>query len=89
MTRYSICVNGMVQGVGFRFFVQRNAMNLSITGWVKNNDDGSVEMEIQGSEENLDKLIEIIKKGNNFINVEEISIEEIKLKKEKNFKMIY
>ena len=40
--RKEITVAGRVQGVGFRFFTQQTALNLRITGWVKNQTDGSV-----------------------------------------------
>jgi len=44
-------VRGRVQGVGFRFFVEREAHLLGIAGWVRNNSDGSVEVLAMGSRE--------------------------------------
>ena len=41
-------VRGRVQGVGFRWFVEREARTLSISGWVRNNVDGSVEVLAMG-----------------------------------------
>ena len=52
---------GDVQGVGFRYRASHAAEQLGITGWVKNCWDGSVEMETEGSEEAMDRLIEIIR----------------------------
>ena len=46
-------VRGRVQGVGFRWFVEREAHILGIAGWVRNNSDGSVEVLAQGSREQL------------------------------------
>ncbi len=46
-------VRGRVQGVGFRFFVEREAHMLSIAGWVRNNPDGSVEVLAMGTPEQL------------------------------------
>ena len=60
---------GRVQGVGFRFFVQSNAKNFGITGWVKNMSDGSVTMELQGEPQTVERLIAKIKKGNDWIKV--------------------
>ena len=60
---------GRVQGVGFRFFVQSNAKNFGITGWVKNMSDGSVTMELQGTAQIIEQLIEKIKRGNDWIKV--------------------
>ena len=46
-------VRGRVQGVGFRWFVEREAHVLGISGWVRNNSDGSVEVLGQGSRDQL------------------------------------
>ena len=46
-------VRGRVQGVGFRWFVEREAHVLSIAGWVRNNSDGSVEVFAQGTRDQL------------------------------------
>ncbi|MBR1806398.1 MAG: acylphosphatase [Selenomonadaceae bacterium] len=62
-------IEGRVQGVGCRFFVQSNAKALGITGWVKNMSDGSVTMELQGEAAAVDHLINKIKKGNDWIRV--------------------
>ena len=48
---------GWVQGVGFRYTAQYAANAYRVTGWVKNEYDGSVTMEIQGREEDLDKVV--------------------------------
>ena len=47
MVRYYIIVEGRVQGVGFRFFCTMNARTTDLTGWVRNMDNGMVEMEVQ------------------------------------------
>ena len=48
---------GNVQNIGFRFEVQSHAMPLGITGYAKNNDDGSVTAQLQGSLKNINKVI--------------------------------
>ena len=72
MIRYYIIVEGRVQGVGFRFFCTMNARTLDLTGWVRNMDNGMVEMEVQGEESSIEKFIKNIKKGNRFIRVDEL-----------------
>jgi len=52
----------MVQGVGFRFTVEEIAINLGLTGWVKNLMDGRVELEAEGEEDALSKSLEAINK---------------------------
>ncbi|TYZ30190.1 acylphosphatase [Selenomonas caprae] len=73
--RYFGTAAGQVQGVGFRMFVQQHAMELGITGWVKNMDDGTVTMELQGEAEAIDKLEQIIRAGNYFIRVQSFALE--------------
>jgi len=77
--RYSAIASGRVQGVGFRCFVQSSARELGITGWVRNMEDGTVHMEIQGAGNRLDALAAKIEKGSCFIKVEKLSLEEIAL----------
>jgi acylphosphatase len=50
-------VRGSVQGVGFRWFVQREAAGLGLRGWVSNQPDGSVEVVAEGSQDRLDRLV--------------------------------
>jgi acylphosphatase len=56
-------VTGRVQGVGFRYFVIGVAGELGLTGWVRNRQDGSVELVAEGDEELLNKLIQALKRG--------------------------
>lgn len=89
MTRYYIVVDGRVQGVGFRYYCQMNASNLKLTGWVRNMDNGMVEMEVQGNEEVILKFISIINKGNYFIKVTNLSKKVIDLiPNENKFKIV-
>jgi tRNA pseudouridine55 synthase len=67
-------VYGRVQGVGYRYFVKEKAQNLDIFGYVKNLEDGTVEVLAQGSEENLQKLIEELKKGPFLARVDKLDI---------------
>ncbi len=56
-------VRGRVQGVGFRNFVEREANSLGITGWVRNVDDGSVEVYAAGTPAQLSALAGLLRKG--------------------------
>ena len=56
-------VRGRVQGVGFRYFAQRAAIQLGLTGYVRNLDDGSVEVYAVGSAEKLAELAGYLRKG--------------------------
>lgn len=60
MIRKHITFYGLVQGVGFRFHAQHAADALGLTGWVRNEYDGSVTMEIQGDEALIDRLVQTL-----------------------------
>lgn len=84
----SISVFGMVQGVFFRNATQRKARELAITGWVRNEPDGSVKILAQGKEGNLQKLIEWRRIGPPFAKIDNIEVRwEEKQKGFKNFKI--
>jgi acylphosphatase len=59
-------VFGEVQGVGFRSFTRHQAEQLGLTGWVKNNPDGSVSFEVEGPPGITDAFLEQIKIGPRF-----------------------
>ena len=63
MIRRHIVFYGWVQGVGFRYRAKHAAALYGCTGWIKNEWDGSVTMEIQGSEEAIDRVILSIERG--------------------------
>ena len=90
LVRYFGTATGTVQGVGFRMFVQQNAMELGITGWVKNMSDGTVTMELQGTQAAIDRLEAIIREGNYFIKVQSFGLEvRDVIAKEQRFEIHY
>ena len=56
-------VQGRVQGVGFRYFVVREAQHLGLTGWVRNRPDGTVETEAVGDEATLERFVAKVRLG--------------------------
>lgn len=63
MTVLHFLVKGRVQGVGFRWFVHREAAELGLRGWVRNTDAGDVELVVAGDAEGVAELKESLKKG--------------------------
>lgn len=57
MRRVHLIISGDVQGVGFRAWVRGQAQDLRLVGWVKNRDDGGVEVVAEGPKENLEELM--------------------------------
>ena len=76
MTRKHIVFYGPVQGVGFRWRARNAAEHFSCTGWARNEWDGSVSMEIQGREEDIDKVILAIEKGT-FVRIENMDVKTL------------
>jgi len=61
--RLHVIVEGYVQGVGFRAFVQDQAVRLGVVGWVRNRWDGSVEVVVEGERVILEKLLTVLYRG--------------------------
>jgi acylphosphatase len=74
--RVHVFVSGKVQGVGFRAFVQKEAVALGVQGWVKNLADGRVEAVAEGFREKVDALLEKMKKGPAAAQVEKVDVAE-------------
>lgn len=86
MIRKHIFFSGRVQEVGFRYRSYYFAQQLKLTGWVQNLYDGRVEMEVQGEKKDILALIEQLH-HQRYIEIEDIEMEEIPVKKEKGFHM--
>ncbi len=67
---------GCVQGVGFRYRAYHAAHLLGLTGWVRNEFDGSVTMEVQGERYGIDAMLEMIKKSH-YIDIDNIDSKEL------------
>ena len=79
-----LVVSGRVQGVGFRFTAQQFAVEYGLNGWVQNQVDGTVELEVEGPETKIDEFISIIKNGfNQFVIIDDVKTE--KTNKEKGY----
>ena len=76
MIRRHITFYGWVQGVGFRYRARHAAQLYGCTGWVRNEWDGSVSMEIQGSEESLDAVITAIGQGR-YVMIESMDVQKL------------
>ncbi|HEX8965528.1 MAG TPA: acylphosphatase [Patescibacteria group bacterium] len=74
MQQAHFIVSGFVQGVGYRRFVRHIAKKLSLTGWVRNNIDGTVEGVVIGQKEIIEKLVEACKKGPFLSTVDNIHV---------------
>ena len=67
-------IEGRVQGVGYRAFVERQASGLGLSGWVRNRHDGSVEAVLQGTPEAVDTIIERCRRGPDASRVDRVEV---------------
>ncbi|MCD8241065.1 MAG: acylphosphatase [Lachnospiraceae bacterium] len=88
IVRKHIRFYGRVQGVGFRYYSTYKAQFLGLTGWVRNCDDGSVEMEVQGEPELISDLIRYLGRQH-FIRIDRMDEEEEDLQTEGSFREVW
>ena len=67
-------ISGRVQGVGFRWYVEREAATLGIAGWVRNREDGRVEVMATGTRQQLSGLHARLREGPRAARVDEVAV---------------
>jgi acylphosphatase len=72
MPTMHLLVTGRVQGVGFRWFVRVAGRRLGLAGWVRNREDGGVELAASGPQEKLDELRKQVRRGPDAATVDEV-----------------
>jgi acylphosphatase len=76
VTRRRVVIHGFVQGVFFRDTVRRRAQAAGVTGWVRNNPDGTVEAVFEGDEGTVERLVEFCRKGPRGAHVARVDMTE-------------
>jgi acylphosphatase len=76
LKRFHIFASGKVQGVFYRDFARKCAMVLGVKGWVRNTEDGRVEIMAEGTERSLRELVSKLKVGPEMARVDEVEAEE-------------
>jgi len=87
MKTLRIYITGTVQGVFFRKYIKEKADELNIRGFVRNLEDGRVEVIAEGRDENVNKMIELCKQGSPHSDVKNIETQELKHQGFKEFKI--
>ena len=72
--RKRVVVHGFVQGVGFRFAVQRAAGSRGVAGWVRNRPDGTVEAVFEGRPEDVEALVALCRQGPRGADVDRVDV---------------
>ena len=82
-------IRGTVQGIFYRQFVKENAERYNVKGFVRNLEDGRVEVFAEGNQEDVDKLIELCRQGPKHSKIENIEIKEERFQDFKEFKLLH
>jgi acylphosphatase len=69
-----VIVHGQVQGVSFRAAAQDTARDLGLTGWVRNRDDGSVEMLVEGRDDAVERMVGWARQGPSAADVTDVDV---------------
>lgn len=76
MVRRHVVVHGFVQGVGFRYAVERAARTRRVAGWVENRADGTVEAVFEGDRDDVEALVDLCRRGPRGAEVRNVSVSE-------------
>ncbi|HEY8107675.1 MAG TPA: acylphosphatase [Gaiellaceae bacterium] len=76
MQRRHVVIYGFVQGVGFRFGVERAANARGVSGWVRNRADGAVEAVFEGQPDDVEALVDFCRRGPRGAEVQRVDVEE-------------
>ena len=71
-TAADVRVTGRVQGVSFRMYAEQEARRLGVTGWVRNEPDGSVALHVEGDEQAVDAMVDWCRRGPDHARVEAV-----------------
>jgi acylphosphatase len=82
-------IEGTVQGVFFRQFIKENAERQNLRGFVRNLENGKVEVFIEGDNDNVDKMIELCRKGPKHSQIRDVEVKEEKFQDFKEFKVLH
>lgn len=82
-------INGTVQGVFFRGFVKENAERYDVKGFVRNLEDGRVEVFLEGNTDNVNKVIDVLKKGPRHAQIRNVQVKQEKFQDFKSFKILH
>ena len=86
--RRKMVFHGRVQGVGFRYKARYYASSLGLTGWVKNEYDNTVSMEVQGETLMINRMLQMLNLGS-YIEIDWVDSKSIEVVAERSFRVIY
>ncbi len=82
-------IKGVVQGVFFRAFIKENAERYDVKGFIRNLEDGRIEIFLEGNSDDVNKMIELAKKGPKHSQIQEVTIKSERFQDFKSFKILH
>ncbi|OGJ11926.1 hypothetical protein A3K62_01400 [Candidatus Pacearchaeota archaeon RBG_16_35_8] len=82
-------VSGIVQGVFFRDFIKENAERYNVKGFIRNLDDGRIEIFLEGNVDEVNKMIEVCKTGPKHSQIKNVEEKEERFQDFKTFKVLH
>ncbi len=84
-----VYIDGTVQGIFYRAFVKENAEKENVKGFVRNLEDGRVEVFLEGDTEDVDKMVELCKTGPKHSDIKKVEVKPEKFQDFKTFKILH
>lgn len=88
MASKHVIVRGQVQGVSFRAAAQDTAVDLGVAGWVRNRDDGSVEMVVEGDDEAVERMVGWARQGPAAAEVTDVDVTDTEPQGSRSFEQV-
>ncbi len=82
-------VQGSIHGVGFKYFVLKTALRYKISGYVKNEKDGTISIIAYGRDKQIDEFFKIVEAGNGYSQIDFMTLSETPLEIYQEFRVIY
>ncbi len=82
-------VEGTVQGVFFRSFIKENAERYNVKGFIRNLEDGRIEIFLEGASDDVNKMMELAKKGPKHSQIKKVAVKPERFQDFKSFKILH
>ena len=84
-----IYIKGVVQGIFFRSFIKENAERYNVKGFIRNLEDGRIEIFLEGNSDDVNKMMELSKKGPKHSQIKSVAIKPERFQDFKSFKILH
>lgn len=84
-----VYIEGTVQGVFFRAFVKENAERLNVKGFIRNLEDGRIEVFLEGATDDVNKMIELCRTGPKHSDIKNVDVKPERFQDFKTFKILH